>query len=73
MAGVDLLTSGFGTLTFVRGFAALIGPPIAGALVDATKNKANAFYLSAALLLASSLICVVAWVAQKAIEKRRTN
>ena len=25
MAGVDLLTSGFGTLTFVRGFAALIG------------------------------------------------
>ena len=25
IAGIDLLTSGFGTLTFVRGFAALIG------------------------------------------------
>ena len=25
MCGLDLLTSGFGTLTFVRGFAALIG------------------------------------------------
>ena len=25
VAGIDLLTSGFGTLTFVRGFAALIG------------------------------------------------
>ena len=49
------------------------GPPLAGLLVDATENKDNAFYLSAALLLASSLICVVAWVAQKAIEKRRTN
>jgi len=73
MAGVDLLTSGFGTLTFVRGFAALVGPPLAGALVDATGNKDYAFYLSAALLLASSLICVVAWLAQKAIEKRRTT
>ena len=51
----------------------LSGPPLAGALVDATGNKDYAFYLSAALLLASSLICVVAWLAQKAIEKRRTN
>ena len=51
----------------------LSGPPLAGALVDATGNKDNAFYLSAALLLASSLICVVAWLAQKAIDKRRTN
>ena len=25
MCGLDLLTSGFGTLTFVRGFAALVG------------------------------------------------
>merc|ERR1712155_62959 len=25
MCGLELLTSGFGTLTFVRGFAALIG------------------------------------------------
>merc|ERR1712061_43189 len=71
MCGLDLLTSGFGTLTFVRGFAALIGPPIAGWLVDQSGNKDYAFYLSAALLVTSALICVAAWVAQRIIEKRR--
>lgn len=70
MCGLDLLTSGFGTLTFVRGFAALIGPPIAGWLVDYSGNKDNAFYLSAALLFISAIICVAAWLAQKAKERR---
>jgi len=73
VAGIDLLTSGFGTLTFVRGFAALIGPPIAGYLVDTTGNKENAFYLSAALLFTSSVICGAAWIAQITIAKKRNN
>jgi len=71
IAGLDLLTSGFGTLTFVRGFAALIGPPIAGYLVDSTENKENAFYLSAALLFTSAVICGMAWIAQRSIVKKR--
>jgi len=71
MWGLDLLTSGFGTLTFVRGFAALIGPPLAGWLVDYTGNKDNAFYLSASLLATSAVICVAAWLAQRIIERRR--
>merc|ERR1711936_1464054 len=70
MCGLDLLTSGFGTLTFVRGFAALIGPPIAGWLVDYSGNRDNAFYLSAGLLFTSAIICVAAWLAQKAKDKR---
>ena len=49
------------------------GPPIAGWLVDYTGNMDNAFYLSAALLVTSALICVAAWVAQRMIEKRRSN
>jgi len=70
MCDVELLTSGFGTLTFVRGIAALVGPPIAGWLVDSTGQKESAFYLSAALLFLSAIICVGAWVAQKVIRKR---
>jgi len=70
---LELLTSGFGTLTFVRGFAAFIGPPIAGWLVDKSGQTENAFYLSAALLFASAIICVASWLAQKAVEKRRSN
>ena len=49
------------------------GPPLAGWLVDYTDNKDNAFYLSAALLLTSAVICVAAWVAQRITEKRRNN
>ena len=49
------------------------GPPIAGWLVDQTGSKDNAFYLSAALLLTSAVICVAAWLAQKIIEKRRRD
>ena len=47
------------------------GPPIAGWLVDESGNKDYAFYLSAALLFSSAVICVAAWLAQKAIVKRR--
>ena len=47
------------------------GPPIAGWLVDKSGNKDYAFYLSAALLFSSAVICVAAWLAQKAIVKRR--
>jgi len=73
MCGLELLTSGFGTLTFVRGFAALIGPPIAGWLVDKSGNEEYAFYLSAALLFSSAVICVAAWIAQKTMERKRNT
>jgi len=73
MCGVDLLTSGFGTLTFVRGFAALIGPPLGGMLVDQTKDTKSAFYLSAALLFTSAVICFASWIAEVVINRRKEN
>ena len=48
----------------------LSGPPIAGWLVDHTGDKEYAFYLSAGLLFTSAVICVAAWLAQKAKERR---
>jgi len=62
--GVDLLTSAFGTLTFVRGVAALIGPPIAGFIVDATGSREVAFYISTVLLAISAIICFTSWLAK---------
>ena len=41
--------------------------------MDQTGNKDNAFYLSAALLATSAVICVAAWLAQKILEKRRRD
>ena len=42
-------------------------------MVDYSGSKDTAFYLSAALLFTSAIICVAAWVAQKAKEKRNRN
>ena len=50
----------------------LLGPPIAGYLVDQTKME-NAFYLSAALLFTSAVICGAAWIAQKTINRRNNK
>jgi len=63
--GLDLLTYAFGTLTFVRGIAALIGPAMAGFIVDATGQLDWAFYIAMGMLLASSFACGLAYLAQK--------
>lgn len=36
LLGLELLTSAFGILTFLRGVAALLGPPLAGFVIDIT-------------------------------------
>ena len=59
-------------LTFIITFL-LSGPPIAGFLVDQTGGTENAFYLSAALLFTSAILCVPAWLAQKAVTIRRNS
>jgi MCP family monocarboxylic acid transporter-like MFS transporter 12 len=65
MLGLDLLTSAFGTLTFVRGCAALLGPPLAGFIVDGTGDLDIAFYISAGLLVVSAVVCLGAYLAIK--------
>lgn len=53
LLGIDQLSQAFGLLTFVRGVASLISPPLAGMLVDFTINPHIALYFSGGLLLAS--------------------
>merc|ERR1712080_592871 len=73
ISGVELLTSAFGTLTFVRGVAALVGPPMAGFIVDATGDSNIAFYISTGLLAVSAVICFAAWLAQRRITTKQTK
>merc|ERR1719244_799343 len=63
--GLDLLTMGFGAVTFVRGCAALTGPPMAGFIADASGNPLYAFYCSAGLLVISSVIFGMSWMAHR--------
>jgi len=53
LLGIDQLSQAFGLLTFVRGVASLISPPLAGMLVDLTINPLIALYFSGGLLLVS--------------------
>jgi len=53
LLGIDQLSQAFGLLTFVRGVASLISPPLAGMLVDLTINPHTALYFSGGLLLLS--------------------
>ena len=46
LLGKENLNSAFGILTFVRGAAALTGPPLAGLILDMTDSYPSAFALS---------------------------
>jgi len=73
MLGLNLLTSAFGTLTFIRGCAALSGPPMAGFIVDGLDGHLEiAFYISAGLLITSSVICFFAWIVQRRAVRTRS-
>ncbi|XP_053472641.1 solute carrier family 16 member 6b isoform X2 [Ictalurus furcatus] len=46
--GMERMTMGAGVYVFIQSFAGLAGPPLAGKLVDVTKDYGSAFYSSAA-------------------------
>ncbi|KAF4093098.1 hypothetical protein AMELA_G00028250 [Ameiurus melas] len=46
--GTERMTMGAGVYVFIQSFAGLAGPPLAGKLVDVTKDYGSAFYSSAA-------------------------
>ncbi|KAK3601157.1 hypothetical protein CHS0354_019156 [Potamilus streckersoni] len=49
--GLEKLTNSFGLLTFFRGIASAIGPPVAGAVFQATGNYDVSFFLGGGLFL----------------------
>ncbi|KAK3746743.1 hypothetical protein RRG08_059574 [Elysia crispata] len=49
LLGPASLASAFGYVTMIRGVASLIGPPLAGAIIDSTNQFAPAFYLGGAM------------------------
>merc|ERR1712002_252601 len=56
MLGIQQLSQAFGLLTFVRGVASLVSPPLAGVLVDFTINPLFTLYLTGFLLLVAGLV-----------------
>jgi len=59
LLGANLLTQAFGFLSFFRGFAALSGPPLAGAIVDLTGSSGDALLVSGGIFTLAALTYVV--------------
>lgn len=56
LMGLDKLTSSFGLTLLFQGIAAVLGPPIAGWVFDATLNYDLSFYLTGAMIAISGLM-----------------
>jgi len=56
LLGIAQLTNAFGLLCFLRGIAAIAGPPIAGSIFDYTQSYDVSFYLGGIFLFASAVI-----------------
>ncbi|QQP51764.1 Uncharacterized protein FKW44_013210 [Caligus rogercresseyi] len=70
LMGLDNLTSSFGLLVLFRGISSMFGPPLVGAVYDATNSYEAAFYMAGSFLIISSFVSVLADVFQR-IENRK--
>jgi len=53
--GIDSLTSSFGLVTMCRGGAAILGPPLAGAIFEATDSFVYSFLAAGSFFLAAAI------------------
>merc|ERR1719447_1444707 len=65
LLGLDNLTSAFGLLVLYRGVSSMVGPPVAGAVYDATQSYDISFYMAGGFLILASLISFAAQILQK--------
>ncbi|XP_034959930.1 monocarboxylate transporter 7 [Zootoca vivipara] len=60
VAGIEKMSSAAGVYVFIQSLSGLAGPPLAGVLVDTTKNYSSAFYSCAVgMLLAAVFLSLV--------------
>ncbi|XP_023338137.1 monocarboxylate transporter 2 [Eurytemora carolleeae] len=60
LVGIDQLTSSFGLVTMFRGGSAMLGPPLAGAVFEATSSFMYSFIMAAGFFLAAGIFCFAA-------------
>jgi len=70
LLGVDLLAKAFGIMTLSRGIAVLIGPPLAGMVVDLFQMPGSALIVSGGFMTVASLMYVVTVMVHQRIRKR---
>lgn len=72
LLGLDKLTNAFGLLILFRGFAAIIGSPLAGAVYDATQSYDLPFYMAGGLFAISTITSFLAPCLKKCTKSEET-
>ncbi len=65
LLGLDNLTSAFGLLVLYRGVSSMVGPPVAGAVYDATQSYDSSFFMAGGFLVLASLVSFAAQILQR--------
>jgi len=73
LLGLDNLTSAFGLLVLFRGVTSIMGPPLAGAVFDATQSYDISFYMAGGALILSSLVSFGAQMVQRTRQRAAEN
>ena len=61
MLGLQCLSAAFSLVSALRGLAAMLGPPMAGVLIDLSNQPVLAIYMAALVLMSA---CIMAMVTQ---------
>ena len=67
LLGVKNLALALGYITMFRGVGVLAGPPIAGAIYDATQSYDIPFYLTGGFMISSCLLLTIAAICHQDI------
>ena len=59
---MELLSSAYGLVCFGWGVTTILGPPIAGALVEQTNDPRVSLFLAGSLYVAGGGVMLVAWL-----------
>ena len=59
MLGLQCLSAAFSLISAFRGLAVMLGPPMAGVLVDHTNQTVLAIYMAALVLMSGGLMAMV--------------
>ena len=69
LLGLENLTSAFGLLSLFRGVTTFMGPPLAGAIFDATETYDISFYVAGGSFVLASLISFGAQLMHRTVQK----
>uniref|UniRef100_A0A0K2UYI8 Major facilitator superfamily (MFS) profile domain-containing protein n=1 Tax=Lepeophtheirus salmonis TaxID=72036 RepID=A0A0K2UYI8_LEPSM len=72
LMGLDNLTSSFGLLVLFRGISSMFGPPLAGAVFDATHSYETTFFMAGGFLILSGFVSTLADIYQR-VELRKAK